>query len=149
MYGFQTDLADHSSTSVLGFNPFMPTGAFNICCPRDCVSRHNGGASGAPLGTPQSEGFKGGRTKLNFYSCGLKKKLCLTGIGLNFYSCEAYFFFYILISTWIKGLIGYRSLPMNVITSQGIRMCSGLYAGVPFGPFFKRNFQESSKKVIS
>ena len=30
-------------------NPFMPTGAFNICCPRDCVSRHNGGTSGAPL----------------------------------------------------------------------------------------------------
>ena len=29
--------------------PFMPTGAFNICCPRDCVSRHNGGTSGAPL----------------------------------------------------------------------------------------------------
>ena len=26
-----------------------PTGAFNICCPRDCVSRHNGGTSGAPL----------------------------------------------------------------------------------------------------
>ena len=22
---------------------------FNICCPRDCVSRHNGGTSGAPL----------------------------------------------------------------------------------------------------
>ena len=33
----------------LKFNPFMPTVAFNICCPRDCVSRHNGGASGAPL----------------------------------------------------------------------------------------------------
>ena len=33
-----------------GKNPFMPTaGAFNICCPRDCVSRHNGGTSGAPL----------------------------------------------------------------------------------------------------
>ena len=31
------------------FNPFMPTGAFNICCPRDCVSRHNGGTSGVPL----------------------------------------------------------------------------------------------------
>ena len=31
------------------FNPLMPTGAFNICCPRDCVSRHNGGTSGAPL----------------------------------------------------------------------------------------------------
>ena len=30
-------------------NPFMPSGAFNICCPRDCVSRHNGGPSGAPL----------------------------------------------------------------------------------------------------
>ena len=30
-------------------SPFMPTGAFNICCPRDCVSRHNGGTSGAPL----------------------------------------------------------------------------------------------------
>ena len=27
----------------------MPTGAFNICCPRDCVSWHNGGTSGAPL----------------------------------------------------------------------------------------------------
>ena len=31
------------------FNPLMLNGAFNICCPRDCVSRHNGGASGAPL----------------------------------------------------------------------------------------------------
>ena len=31
------------------FNPLMPNGAFNICCPRDCVSRHNGGTSGAPL----------------------------------------------------------------------------------------------------
>ena len=30
-------------------NPFMPTGAFSICCPRDCVTRHNGGTSGAPL----------------------------------------------------------------------------------------------------
>jgi len=30
-------------------NPFMPIGAFNICCPRDGVSRHNGGTSGAPL----------------------------------------------------------------------------------------------------
>ena len=35
-------------------NPFVPTDAFlqlssNICCPRDCVSRHNGGTSGAPL----------------------------------------------------------------------------------------------------
>ena len=30
-------------------NPLMPNGSFNICCPRDCVSRHNGGTSGAPL----------------------------------------------------------------------------------------------------
>ena len=30
-------------------NPFMPTVAFNICYPRDCVSRHNGVTSGAPL----------------------------------------------------------------------------------------------------
>ena len=27
----------------------MPNGAFNICCPRDYVSRHNGDTSGAPL----------------------------------------------------------------------------------------------------
>ena len=27
----------------------MPTVAFNICCPRDCVFRHNGGTAGAPL----------------------------------------------------------------------------------------------------
>ena len=27
----------------------MPSGAFNICCPRDCVSRHNGGTSGSAL----------------------------------------------------------------------------------------------------
>ena len=30
-------------------NPFMPTVAFNICCPRDCVSRHNRVTSGALL----------------------------------------------------------------------------------------------------
>jgi len=27
-------------------NPFLPTVAFNICCPRDCVSRHNKGTTG-------------------------------------------------------------------------------------------------------
>ena len=35
------------------FNPLMAIGnnsyQFLICCPRDCVSRHNGGTSGAPL----------------------------------------------------------------------------------------------------
>ena len=31
------------------FNPFIPTVAFNICCPKTDVSRHNGGPSGAPL----------------------------------------------------------------------------------------------------
>ena len=35
-------------------NPFVPTVAFsqlssNICCPRDCASRHNGVTLGAPL----------------------------------------------------------------------------------------------------
>ena len=34
-------------------NPLMPSGSFNICCPRDCVSRHNGGTSGAPLKPPR------------------------------------------------------------------------------------------------
>ena len=27
------------STVVCALNPLMPSGAFNICCPRDCVSR--------------------------------------------------------------------------------------------------------------
>ena len=40
----------HAKTSILNLiNPFMPTVAFNICCPRDCVSRHNGATAGAPL----------------------------------------------------------------------------------------------------
>ena len=30
-------------------NPFMPTVALNIWCPRDCVFRYNGGIAGAPL----------------------------------------------------------------------------------------------------
>ena len=38
-----------------GFNPLMPSGAFNICCPRDCVSRHNGGTSGGPLKPPRDD----------------------------------------------------------------------------------------------
>ena len=38
-----------SLANCRGCNPFMPTVAFNICCPRDCVSRHNGSTSGAPL----------------------------------------------------------------------------------------------------
>ena len=38
-----------SPTRMITVNPFMPIGAFNICCPRDCVSRHNGGTSGTPL----------------------------------------------------------------------------------------------------
>ena len=33
----------------IAFELFMPTVAFNICCPRDWVSRHNGGTAGAPL----------------------------------------------------------------------------------------------------
>ena len=41
-----------NSTEV--FNPFMSTAAFNICCPRDCISRHNGGTAGAPLNPPET-----------------------------------------------------------------------------------------------
>ena len=42
------------SATAAPLNPFLPTVAFsqlssNICCPRDCVPRHNGGTSGAPL----------------------------------------------------------------------------------------------------
>ena len=43
-----------------GVNQFLPTVAFsqlssNMCCPRDCVSRHNGGTSGAPLIPPRDD----------------------------------------------------------------------------------------------
>ena len=35
------------------FNPLMPVGNYSyqffICCPRDCVSRYNGGTRGAPI----------------------------------------------------------------------------------------------------
>ena len=35
---------------TLQLTHFCPPLRFrNICCPRDCVSRHNGGTSGAPL----------------------------------------------------------------------------------------------------
>ena len=40
---------DIIADSYAKFNPFFPTVAFNICCPRDCVSQHNGGTAGAPL----------------------------------------------------------------------------------------------------
>ena len=42
--------------SVQSFNPLMPSGAFNICCPRDCVCRHNGGTLGAPLKPLRDDG---------------------------------------------------------------------------------------------
>ena len=35
--------------SDANLNPFMPTGAFNMCFSRDCVSRHNGGTRGSPI----------------------------------------------------------------------------------------------------
>ena len=44
-------------------NPFMPTVAFNICCPRECVSRHNGGTSGAPLKPLRDDSVLRGNTK--------------------------------------------------------------------------------------
>ena len=39
---------------VGNFNPLMLSGSFNICCPRDCVSRHNGGTSVPPLNPSES-----------------------------------------------------------------------------------------------
>ena len=44
-----TECPNTLGSVLLFINPFMPTGAFNICCPRDCVSRHNGVTAGAPL----------------------------------------------------------------------------------------------------
>ena len=42
----------------VGINPLMPIGnyscQFNICCPRDSVSRHNGGTSVPPLNPSES-----------------------------------------------------------------------------------------------
>ena len=38
-----------SATAIFELLDWWAAGAFNICCPRDCVSRHNGGTSGAPL----------------------------------------------------------------------------------------------------
>ena len=42
------------ATDAVSRAQIMPTGAFNICCPRDCVSRHKGGTSGAPLNPSES-----------------------------------------------------------------------------------------------
>ena len=43
-----------SSTRIgILHNPLMPVGNYSyqffICCPRDCVSRHNGGTRGSPI----------------------------------------------------------------------------------------------------
>ena len=48
-------MLSYNKLQISCINPFMPTGAFNICCPRDCVSRHNGGTSGAPLKPPRDD----------------------------------------------------------------------------------------------
>ena len=42
-------IGESSEMELKQLNPLMPSGVFNICCPRDCVSRHNGGTSGAPI----------------------------------------------------------------------------------------------------
>ena len=62
-------------------NPFMPTVAFNICCVRDCVSRHNGGTAGAPLkplrddsalrATVGINGLRGGGTHLGLHDAAI------------------------------------------------------------------------------
>ena len=50
----QAVLNYYTSQCILSYvNPLMPVGNYScqffICFPRDCVSRHNGGTSGAPL----------------------------------------------------------------------------------------------------
>ena len=46
------------TAAQLDFNPLMAIGnnscQFNICCPRDCVSRHNGVTSVPPLNPSES-----------------------------------------------------------------------------------------------
>ena len=70
------------------FNPFVPTVAFsqlssNICCPRDCVSRHNGGTRGAPI-IPRDAVFRTANVERN----GGHKwvKLCCASDRCNFSS---------------------------------------------------------------
>ena len=42
-------VTDNAPTPWGIINPLMPNGAFNICCPRDCVSQHNGAPEVPPL----------------------------------------------------------------------------------------------------
>jgi len=43
-------VAEMQANKVPVMNPFMPIVAFNICCPRDCVSEgFKGGTRGAPI----------------------------------------------------------------------------------------------------
>ena len=44
-----TYYCDVNTLMAIGNNSYQ----FLICCPRDCVSRHNGGTSGAPLKPPR------------------------------------------------------------------------------------------------
>ena len=46
IFFWETSASRHHEGPI---NPFMPTVSFIICCPRDCVSRHNGGTAVAPL----------------------------------------------------------------------------------------------------
>ena len=46
LFGYLFGLGNHgfygaSKNRFVTLNPLMPNGAFNICCPRDCISRHN------------------------------------------------------------------------------------------------------------
>ena len=69
-------LADSQSDAItLLLNPLMPSGAFNICCPRDCVSRHNGGTRGAHImprdvSLSDSKCLNGGHEWVKDYSSG-------------------------------------------------------------------------------
>ena len=49
----QWDIVEKKGLFTHGFGITIPQPIYphrsNMCCPRDCVSRHNGGTSGAPL----------------------------------------------------------------------------------------------------
>ena len=66
-------------------NPFMPTVAFNICFPRDCVSRHNGGTSGAPLKPLRVDSALQALSTLYCYSA---RRYCFIVWGNDRYRCR-------------------------------------------------------------
>ena len=94
-------------------NPFMPTGAFNICSPRDCVSRHNGGTSGAPLKPLRVDSALRALSSLR----GLRGARCLRGLSREIWlwsvlvqvdAIETIYFTYIYVYKYIVQSLMYK-----------------------------------------